>query len=119
MYKTYRTRNYQYTKDTVETIRQYADDLGNPAYFLQTPYNKVIGIFPYRTFNLARQLASIPHTDNNNLVQGWCSIIPSGDFDPVKAGYLVLWDLGLVVEFPPSSTILIPSSMVVHSNTPI
>jgi len=34
-------------------------------------------------------------------------------------GHLGLWDLGIVVEFPPNSTILIPSSLIVHSNTPI
>ena len=31
----------------------------------------------------------------------------------------MLWDLGLVMEFPPNSTILIPSSLVIHSNTPV
>jgi len=29
--------------------------------------------------------------------------------DPKKGGHLILWDCGLVVEFPPGSTILIPS----------
>jgi hypothetical protein len=31
----------------------------------------------------------------------------------------VLEDLGLVVEFPPSLTILIPSALITHYNTPI
>ena len=31
----------------------------------------------------------------------------------------MLEDLGLVVEFPPSSTILIPSALITHCNTPI
>ena len=32
---------------------------------------------------------------------------------------MVLKDLGLVVEFPPGTTILIPSTLITHSNTPI
>ena len=32
---------------------------------------------------------------------------------------MILWELKLVIEFPPGSTILIPSSVVTHSNTPI
>jgi hypothetical protein len=31
----------------------------------------------------------------------------------------VLWDLQLVIEFPPGSTILIPSAVLHHSNIPI
>lgn len=31
----------------------------------------------------------------------------------------MLWDLQLVIEFPPGSTILIPSGVLQHSNTPI
>ncbi|KAF8345216.1 hypothetical protein F5887DRAFT_856061, partial [Amanita rubescens] len=33
--------------------------------------------------------------------------------------HLVLWDFGLVIEFPPASTILIPSALLPHSNTSI
>jgi hypothetical protein len=32
---------------------------------------------------------------------------------------LVLWDYGLAVDFPAGSTILLPSSVVIHSNTSI
>lgn len=32
---------------------------------------------------------------------------------------MVLWDFGLVIDFPPASTILIPSALIVHSNTPV
>jgi hypothetical protein len=32
---------------------------------------------------------------------------------------LVLWDLGLVIEFPPGSTIFIPSASLEHSNASI
>ena len=61
----------------------------------------------------------MPHVDTKNLAQGWCSITPLGRFNHKQGGHLVLWDFGLVIDFPPGSTILIPSSLFVHSNTPI
>lgn len=42
-----------------------------------------------------------------------------GNFDPRLGGHLVLWDLRLVIEFPPGSTILIPSAVLCHSNIAI
>ncbi|KAJ7697753.1 hypothetical protein B0H14DRAFT_3529203 [Mycena olivaceomarginata] len=42
-----------------------------------------------------------------------------GDFDPDLGGHLILWDLRLVIRFPPGSTILLPSAIIRHSNTPI
>ena len=50
---------------------------------------------------------------------GWCCITALGDFDPTKGGHLVLWDLKLVIEFPPGSTVLLPSAAIAHSNTAI
>ncbi|KAJ7708495.1 hypothetical protein B0H14DRAFT_3099533 [Mycena olivaceomarginata] len=41
------------------------------------------------------------------------------NFDPDLGGHLILWDLRLVIRFPPGSTILIPSAIVRHSNVPI
>jgi len=32
---------------------------------------------------------------------------------------MILWDLGLVIEFPPGSTIFLPSASLVHSNASI
>ena len=119
MYETYGAKNYQYTKDTMEAIRNHFDSIGDKSLGLQSDNNKALGVFPCRTFNLATQSVSIPHTDNNNLSHGWCSITPFGDFNPTLGGHLVLWDFGLIIEFPPGSTILIPSSFILHSNTPI
>ena len=118
IYEIYGARNYKYTKDTMEAIKKQFDGLGKEA-SLRGDFDKDIGVFPCRTFNLAPQSVSVPHTDHNNLAQGWCSITPLGDFNPIDGGHLVLWDLGLIVQFPPGSTILIPSSLIVHSNTSI
>jgi 2OG-Fe(II) oxygenase superfamily len=71
------------------------------------------------TFNLGPQTATIPHTDSLNLAFGWCSIIALGNFNPDEGGELVLWNLKLVVRFPPGSTIFIPSAIIKHSNCPV
>ncbi|KJA13563.1 hypothetical protein HYPSUDRAFT_151474, partial [Hypholoma sublateritium FD-334 SS-4] len=71
------------------------------------------------TFNFGPNTIATIHRDYANLPYGWCSITALGDFDPTKGGHLVLWDLKLVIEFPPGSTILIPSAAISHLNTPI
>ncbi|KAF8188313.1 hypothetical protein K438DRAFT_1972511 [Mycena galopus ATCC 62051] len=38
---------------------------------------------------------------------------------PRPGGHLVLWDLRLVVEFPPGALILLPSATIAHSNIPV
>ena len=86
---------------------------------LKRPYDDKIGAYPCRSFNLGRQTATRPHVDSANLAQSWCSITPIGSFDPKVGGHLVLKDLGIVVEFPPGSTILIPSALITHYNTPV
>ncbi|KAJ6542099.1 hypothetical protein DFH09DRAFT_1089428 [Mycena vulgaris] len=57
--------------------------------------------------------------DFANLAWGWCSVTALGNFNPDFGGHLILWDLRLVVRFPPGSTLLIPSALVRHSNVPI
>ncbi|KAJ3730736.1 hypothetical protein C8R42DRAFT_637406 [Lentinula raphanica] len=71
------------------------------------------------SFNSGPACVSWPHTDNYNLAFGWCAITALGKFDPDIGGHLILWDLGLIVRFPPGSTILIPSALLTHSNLPI
>ena len=115
IYETYRAKNYQYTKNTIEAIRNHFYSLGDKSLGLQSDNNKALGVFPWRTFNLATQSVSIPHTDHNNLSHGWCSIIPLSNFNPTLRGHLVLWDF----EFPPRSTILIHLSFILHLNTSI
>ncbi|KAG6826053.1 hypothetical protein H0H92_001295 [Tricholoma furcatifolium] len=58
-------------------------------------------------------------SDDANLAQSWCSITPLGVFDAAQEGQIILWDLGIVVDFPSGSTILIPSALILHSNAPI
>ncbi|KAJ3805385.1 hypothetical protein F5876DRAFT_51931, partial [Lentinula aff. lateritia] len=36
-----------------------------------------------------------------------------------KGGQLIIWDLKLIFDFPPGSTILLPSALFRHSNIPV
>ena len=76
-------------------------------------------VFSCSTFNLGPHTVTRMHTDHLNLPFGWCSITALGDYDPWHGGHLVLADLRMVIEFPPSSTILIPSAILRHCNTPV
>ena len=76
-------------------------------------------VFAAATANLGPRTVTRPHIDHLNLPNGWCAITALGRYDHTRGGHLVLWDLKLIIEFPPGSTILIPSSIFKHSNLPI
>ncbi|KAI0361618.1 hypothetical protein OH77DRAFT_1444298 [Trametes cingulata] len=75
--------------------------------------------FGCATFNLGPQCVCLPHRDHLNIAWGMCAISAFGDYNPVEGGHIVLWEFGMVIEFPPGSTILIMSAIVGHSNTAI
>ncbi|KAJ6456532.1 hypothetical protein C8R45DRAFT_844872 [Mycena sanguinolenta] len=81
--------------------------------------NFVGSVFAAYTFNFCPHAICAPHLDFANLAWGWCAITALGDFDPDVSGHLILWDLRLIIHFPPGSTILLPSAIVRHSNVPI
>lgn len=76
-------------------------------------------VFGAATFNLGPRVATIGHTDFRNLPAGLCAITAIGDFDPKEGGHMLLWELMLMIEFPPGALILIPSAILEHSNTPV
>ncbi|KAJ6533828.1 hypothetical protein DFH09DRAFT_1250058 [Mycena vulgaris] len=76
-------------------------------------------VFFCAAFNFGRNVWTFKHRDVLNLAFGWCAVQALGDFDPKKGGHLVLWDLKLVVEFPPGALILLPSATIAHSNVPV
>ncbi|KAF7972007.1 hypothetical protein HWV62_19295 [Athelia sp. TMB] len=76
-------------------------------------------IFPCATVNFGPRTCCFPHRDTNNLPYGLCAITALGSFNSKLGGHLILWDLKVVIEFPPGSTILIPSATLYHSNTSI
>ncbi|EAU90827.1 hypothetical protein CC1G_12955 [Coprinopsis cinerea okayama7 len=99
--------NYKVTLDAIENARSTTQELKRP--FPGT-------VFPASTLNFGPHTVTLPHRDAANLAFGWCAITSFGSFDPTIGGHLVLWDLRLVIEFPPGSTILIPSALLTHSN---
>ena len=75
--------------------------------------------FAAMTMNLGPNTVTFRHVDHLNVPWGWCAITALGNYDPKLGGHLVLWDLGIAIEFPPGATILIPSAVVAHSNVAI
>jgi hypothetical protein len=84
---------------------------------LQQNFSK--SVFPSVAFNLGPRTICFLHRDAKNVPYGLCPVTSFGSFDPTKGGHLVLWELKLVIEFPPGTTILLPSATIGHSNTPI
>ncbi|KAJ7304809.1 hypothetical protein DFH08DRAFT_721413 [Mycena albidolilacea] len=82
-------------------------------------WNFVKTVFAACTFNFGPQAITRSHLDFANLSWGWCAVTALGWFDPDLGGHLILWDLRLVIRFPPGSTIFIPSALIRHSNVPI
>jgi hypothetical protein len=76
-------------------------------------------IFPASTFNLGPSTVCVEHVDSANVSHGLCPITSAGSYNPKIGGHIVLKQPKLIIEFPPGSTILLPSSTLVHSNTPI
>ncbi|KAI1782810.1 hypothetical protein LXA43DRAFT_904799 [Ganoderma leucocontextum] len=73
--------------------------------------------FAAASFNLGPKTVSFRHLDSNNVPHGQCAITALGRYDHTKGGHIVLWSLRMVIQFPPSATILILSAIVPHSNT--
>jgi hypothetical protein len=71
------------------------------------------------TFNIGPAAYTKPHKDIMDLGWGWCVVTSMGEYDHTKGGHLVLWDLKLAVEFPPYSSIFIPSAVLGHSNATV
>lgn len=80
--------------------------------FPRTPFTAL-------TANFGPFSVSPPHADQDNKADGMCLIGALGEFDADKGGHLVLWDYNLVIRFPAGCSVLIPSAVVTHSNTPI
>ncbi|KAK6972152.1 hypothetical protein R3P38DRAFT_3336081 [Favolaschia claudopus] len=78
-----------------------------------------LSVFSTTTFNFGPATVTLPHIDFRNLAWGWCAITALGNYNPDRGGHLVLWDLKLIIRFPPGATILIPSAILRHSNVNI
>ncbi len=75
--------------------------------------------FAAMTINLGPQTVTYRHLDHLNVPWGWCAITAFGNYNPKIGGHLILWNLGIAIEFPPGATIAIPSAIIKHSNVGI
>jgi hypothetical protein len=73
---------------------------------------------PSAAFNLGNRVITTKHIDSENCPFGWCTITALGNFDASKGGHIILWNLGIVLEFPAGTCICLPSALVTHSNIP-
>lgn len=74
-------------------------------------------VFACFSVNLGPRTVCYIHTDSKNLPFGWCALIALGRFNYRLGGHLILWDLKLILEFPPGCVILLPSAALRHGNT--
>ncbi|KAI9459294.1 hypothetical protein HD554DRAFT_2029362 [Boletus coccyginus] len=82
---------------------------------LKKPFDT--SVFPTCTFNCGTRVVTLEHVDSGNVPYGLCAIFACGSYDPTLGGHLILFNLGLVIQFPPGSTILVPSGTIRHGNT--
>ncbi|KAJ3774252.1 hypothetical protein FB446DRAFT_640212 [Lentinula raphanica] len=76
-------------------------------------------VLPVAAFNFGPRTVCHPHIDFGNLPFNLCWIWSLGWFNWQCGGHLILWDLSMVIEFPPGSLVGIPSGVCRHSNTQI
>lgn len=76
-------------------------------------------VFAAATFNFGGNVWTFKHRDFLNWAFGWCAITALGRFDAARSAHLILWEWKLVINFPHAATVLIPSAVITHSNTPV
>ncbi|KAK7434032.1 hypothetical protein VKT23_020431 [Stygiomarasmius scandens] len=110
IFATWAPKLFQYYSECMDKVLE-----NNPSVY----FNFRNSIFAAATFNFGPQTVALEHVDHLNYIYGLCSITALGFYDYTRGGHLILWDLKLVIEFPPGWTILIPSSYLRHGNTDI
>jgi hypothetical protein len=86
-------------------------------YGLKRPFNK--STYPGITINLGPATVALDHLDFTNGAAMPCAITALGRYNWKQGSHLVLFDLKLIVPFPPGSTIILPLASMRHGNLPI
>ncbi|KAF9470263.1 hypothetical protein BDN70DRAFT_821563 [Pholiota conissans] len=110
LFKSYAPRLHQYYSGANKGLESKDSSLKRPF---------PNAVFAACSINFGPKTVAHKHRDYGNLTWGWCAITSLGTYDYKTGGHLVLWDLNVVIEFPPGSTILLPSALLCHSNTSI
>ncbi len=104
-------KGYTYYKSALDKLWDHDPKLSGP------PFPR--SILPTVAFNIGRSVCTTKHIDVQNCPFGWCCVTALGDFNSKKGGHMVLWELGLIIEFPPGACICLPSAIITHSNIPV
>ncbi|KAF9261865.1 hypothetical protein L218DRAFT_1001179 [Marasmius fiardii PR-910] len=79
---------------------------------LQWNFNN--SVFAAISINFGPRTVTSEHTDHENCADGFCAITPlapsEGGDDYQASGHLILWDLGVVIEFSPKASLYILSA---------
>jgi hypothetical protein len=112
-------KQYQHMAETVQAVLDHNNK--GPGHCTRSPFvmNFKNSVYPMAVWNFGPQSVSFDHLDLDNEAGTWCAIQSAGNFDPELGGHLVLFDLGLIIKFLPGLTVLIPSALLRHGNTPI
>ncbi|GAA5860722.1 hypothetical protein JCM5353_003011 [Sporobolomyces roseus] len=84
----------------------------------KSPLPSLFGLFPMLCINVPSSggVDCNLHVDYKNPAGGICAVIPFGEFDSSKHYWLVLNELGVVVELPAGVVLLFPSALIQHGN---
>ena len=101
---------YRYYAESLEKLYKHLPHL---------PHIFPRSVYPCTAFNFGKNVWCYKHCDVMNCPFGFCAITALGKFDSTQGGHIILWEPKLIIEFPPGSTILIPSATITHSNIPV
>jgi hypothetical protein len=76
-------------------------------------------VFSAIAFNFPPDAVCHVHVDHLNWATGICAITAGGSYDFTQSAHLILYNLKLAIEFPPGTTMLIPSALFQHGNVGI
>lgn len=97
-----------------DRAQRIMDDLHAHDSTLRRPF--LNSVYPTSSINFGPRTVCVIHGDHLNDPLVWCPVTGMGNYDYKKGGHIVLPDLRLVIEFPPGSTVLIPSCVFRHGN---
>jgi hypothetical protein len=110
----YMPKGYVWVENVVaKNVKHYA----KKGFKLARPF--LNSVWPAATWNMPPKSCACDHRDSGNSPCIPCSITALGRFDPDRSAALILFDLHLIIRFPPGSTILICSGGMRHANTAI